>query len=242
MPNPAGPTYILYSLPTRVNLSSANDEDLLEYLAMYGDDGLTTEDLALIEEAFAELYRRHARNISAVLGRSPYVQCLIDHEGPGAIASLVSDTFLKVRGQAATSYDPSKASVRTWLCQIARNLLLDQLRRLQRQRNSVVFRPLDDVRGFPSQDITEPNEPELPGRLTSKEYALYTEACEQCLSDRQKQHLTAYMEIQVDGRADHGALEALATRLHTTPEAIRKNKSRALEKIKQYIDSRQHCS
>ncbi len=237
MPNPIGSTYLLHRLPTRVNLSDSSDEDLLEYLAMYGEEQHTADDLALIKEAFAELYRRHAKSVYTIFARSPYAQCIIEQEGLGAITSLVSDSFLKVRGPIAASYDPKKAKVKTWLCQIAHNLLCDQVRRIQRQRESLTFQSFGNDREFPGQDVTEPNEPELPGRLTPKEFALYTEALEQCLSKRQKQHLTAYMEIQVDGRADHGALEALATRLHTTPEAIRKNKSRALQKIKQHIDA-----
>ncbi len=237
MTNPTGSTYILRRLPARVNLSDSSDEDLLEFLAMYGDAQLPSNDLAVIEEAFAELYRRHANIISALLSLSPHAQCIIEHEGPGAITSLVSDTFLKIRGPVAASYDPNKAKVRTWLCQIARHLLCDQVRRIQRRRESVTFQSIGNEREFPAQEVTEPNEAELPGQLTAQELDLYTEALEQCLSKRQKQHLTAYMAIQVDGRADHGALEALATRLHTTPEAIRKNKSRALQEIKQHIDA-----
>lgn len=233
---PTSSTHIGRRLRARADLSDLSDEDLLVYLAMHGDGQHTTDDNALIEEAFAEFYRRHSNSISALLSQLPYVQCIIEHEGPSAIRGLVSDTFLKILGPVAASYDPNKAKVRPWLGQIARNLLLDQVRRIQRQRESVTFQTVGNEKEFPTRVVTEPSEAEIPGQLTAQQMALFTEALEQCLSKKQKQHLTAYMEIQIDGRADHGALEALATRLQTTPEAIRKNKSRALKKIKQYID------
>lgn len=87
---------------------------------------LTRSDEALMEEvragsiaAFQVLYDRHSRNVFNLLLRS-----LGDRR---AAEDLLQETFLRVFAHR-DEYHPT-AQFRTWLFTIARNLLIDQLRR-----------------------------------------------------------------------------------------------------------------
>ena len=70
--------------------------------------------------ALDELYRRHARGL--------YVFCRNLATGSHDPEDLVQDAFLRVIKSAHT-FDPSRASFRTWLYRIARNRCIDLARR-----------------------------------------------------------------------------------------------------------------
>ena len=229
------PSRTVYALTTYLSLQDASDRDLLEYLALSADDSLSPSDQDLIREAWAELYRRHAEFLYSILMYSVAGQLIVGREGEQAIKDLVVDTFRKVQGDAAASYDPARGKVRTWLCQIAKNLMRDHNRRTERTRRfgQVIYLPSNKLAELPNGDSVENNGLDYTSKLTPDELACYTEALE-TLTVRERQHLSAYLNTQVDGRADHGALKDLAAELGTTPEALRTNKSRALKKLKQY--------
>ncbi len=72
-------------------------------------------------EALDELYHRYARQL--------YVFCQhTANSGPRDAEDLVQDVFVRVIKSART-YDPHKASFRTWLFRIARNRCIDHARR-----------------------------------------------------------------------------------------------------------------
>jgi len=87
-------------------------------------DALPDEDLVRRlargrAEALDELYRRHARRLWAFCAAAASPDCAED---------LVHETFLRVI-RSPGRFASSRASFRTWLFQIARNLCVDRARR-----------------------------------------------------------------------------------------------------------------
>ena len=72
--------------------------------------------------ALDELYRRHARKLFAFFRSASSLHNRQDVE------DAVHDVFMRVI-KGAANFDPSKASFRTWVTRIARNHLIDLLRR-----------------------------------------------------------------------------------------------------------------
>ncbi|GIW14209.1 MAG: DNA-directed RNA polymerase sigma-70 factor [Tepidiforma sp.] len=64
---------------------------------------------------------------------------------------VVQETFLRA-WRSAPSYDPSRASVSSWLLAITRNLCIDELRR---RRRNVASAPIDDAAPLPGADRTD---------------------------------------------------------------------------------------
>jgi len=62
---------------------------------------------------------------------------------------LVSDVFFKAM-ESFDRFDPAKASVKTWICTIARNRLIDYYRSSARTRS--VLMADDDMKSFPVED------------------------------------------------------------------------------------------
>ena len=84
--------------------------------------------------ALDELYRRHARNLFVFFLSSTCLKTSQDCE------DAVHDVFLRVvRG--AQAFDPSKASFRTWLSRIARNLSIDLMRRGKKAKTISIGTP-----------------------------------------------------------------------------------------------------
>lgn len=75
-------------------------------------------------DALDELYKRYARKLYAFCNNVVRVQGAHDPE------DLVQDVFVRVI-KAAHTFDPQKASFRTWLFRIARNRCIDVARRAQ---------------------------------------------------------------------------------------------------------------
>lgn len=73
-----------------------------------------------VKESFEEVYEKHFSEIYNFV----YSQLLHREQAE----DIVSDVFMKAMS-SYDRYDPSKASVRTWLTHIARNTLIDQYRR-----------------------------------------------------------------------------------------------------------------
>ena len=76
-------------------------------------------------EALDELYRRYARRLYAFCANTMRSQTSHDPE------DLVQDVFVRIIKSAHT-YNPDKASFRTWMFRIARNRCIDVIRRSQR--------------------------------------------------------------------------------------------------------------
>lgn len=221
---------------SRPCLDDYPDSDLLDYAGMRGEY-LEGEDLALAEEAFAELYRRHWDFLNWLIRRNPLSNLLVRVEGDGAVGSFADQVFLQACDRAET-YDSEKATVRTWLSSIAKNLLIDRLRPEQRK-----MQELQRV----DQDLVEmPAElSDLSGvgpRYDEEEVTVIRDALEHALTDREWELATAYLEVQaageIIGRADPGATKSLAEQLGTSVGNLRATTSRAINKIRDYARSR----
>ena len=96
-------------------MTKASDEQLMEQLCQ----GQT--------EAMDELYIRYAKKLYA------FCYNVMRASDPGGAEDVVQDVFLRVI-KAAHTFDPQRASFRTWLYHIARNRCLDAIRRQKRVR------------------------------------------------------------------------------------------------------------
>lgn len=90
---------------------------------------------------FEEVYNDHFSYVYNVI----YARVLNRTEAE----DLVSDVFFKAM-ENFDRFDPAKASVRTWLCTIARNRLIDYYRSSGRTRS--VLMADDDMKAFPVED------------------------------------------------------------------------------------------
>jgi RNA polymerase sigma-70 factor (ECF subfamily) len=97
--------------------------------------------------ALDELYRRHARKIYIFFRSAAGLRRHQDCE------DAVHDVFIRViRG--ADGFDPSKASFRTWITRIARNLSIDVMRRGERSK-TVPIGTAAEVDTFEARVISE---------------------------------------------------------------------------------------
>jgi RNA polymerase sigma-70 factor (ECF subfamily) len=104
-------------------------------------DSMTDERLMELlkrgeSRALDELYRRHARRLFVFLRSATGLRNRQDCE------DAVHDVFLRViRG--AEGFDPARASFRTWVARIARNLSIDVMRRREKAKIIPIDAPAD---------------------------------------------------------------------------------------------------
>jgi RNA polymerase sigma-70 factor (ECF subfamily) len=102
--------------------------------------------------ALDELYRRYARKIFV------FLRSVAGLKAPEDCEDAVHDVFLRVvRG--APAFDPSRASFRTWVTRIARNLSIDIMRRGERRR-AVSIGHSSDVDSYDRGVISEDTLPD----------------------------------------------------------------------------------
>lgn len=205
-------------------LQSKTDEELLAYLDSSGIER------GLIDFAFGEFYSRHARYLHFICKRD--YQTTLGEEG---VRDLVQETFIRVYEKASTFKtdgitDKDKLTLRTrgWLRRIAANLFLSK----RRDQTSV-----PEI--LPGSDLLEsvveshPNDEEVPQE--SPEMALIKEAL-LTLSEREREIMqTAYQWYEPGKKLPSHIIDELTERYKTTPENIRKIRSRARQKIEAYL-------
>lgn len=225
--------------PDRPDLTDESDMDLLEYAAMRGSD-LAGDELALVEEAFAELYRRHAESIFQLIDGSAKGEILTRLLGPSAVKAVVNDTFLRACERGDT-YDPMKAQVRTWLVRVAKNLVNDRLRAEQKRvdgRSKAELESDDFETAISLPSLMFDNETEADPELVE----IILDAMDEAITDREYELMIKYLSVQRDGstpgRADRGAVKQAAATLDTTPGNLRSTTSRAIKKMKAYVRER----
>lgn len=226
--------------PGDPDFSKKSDPHLLVFASLRGDEDLDEESRAQAREAFAELYRRHAKQLSRLLKASGEGRLLKKFRGESALDALVDDTFLRACDRAET-YDEEKSEVRTWLVQIARNLTKDVLEKETGQMGDLDQADLEqgDLERAAAMTLYEIGDTtEYDPKLIS----IIRDGLEEALTERQWELLLPYLAIQTQGEsrdgADKGAVSQLAARLNTTPSGLRANKSRALGKIEEYVRER----
>ncbi|RYD91088.1 MAG: sigma-70 family RNA polymerase sigma factor, partial [Sphingomonadales bacterium] len=108
-------------------------EDLADLVARVGTAG--------DRQAFAALFRFYAPRLKSFLGRQGF--------GELECEDLVQETMLSI-WRKASSFDPVKAGVSTWIYTIARNLGIDRWRREGRGTPWQELTAFDDVDPDPS--------------------------------------------------------------------------------------------
>lgn len=197
--------------------------------------GLKEDDLESAQLAWAEFFDRHWRYLLGVCRRS-YGLSL----GDLGVEDLVKDTFIRAYQKAATftpavagGVDVRRQRVRAWLGRVANRLFLASWR----QDCRVIA--IDELTADGSErEVHEGADPEDHAsnpRLELVRLALAT------LTPREREVLVAsyawYDSSQNCHRMPDAELAALAAKYQTTPVNIRKIRSRAKEKVEQYINS-----
>ncbi|MDP5183439.1 sigma-70 family RNA polymerase sigma factor [Blastococcus sp. BMG 814] len=103
----------------------------------------------------------------------------------GAAQDVVQEVFLRA-WRAAASFDPQLASLRTWLFAIARNVVVDEFRRLS-------------VRPWQAQ-LTEPRADQHPARDGIDEQLVDAWVVEEALRRIAPDHRTAIVQTHLRGR------------------------------------------
>jgi RNA polymerase sigma-70 factor (ECF subfamily) len=107
-------------------------------LDILSDDELVAAMVAGEAAALAALYDRHSRVVFALI-----VRIIGNRE---TAEDLVQEVFFRVWQQAA-SFDETRGTLRSWLCTIAHNLSLNEVRRRQRRPQGVLPPTNADERG-----------------------------------------------------------------------------------------------
>jgi RNA polymerase sigma-70 factor (ECF subfamily) len=114
------------------------DATISSPLDSLSDDELVAAMVAGEAAALAALYDRHSRVVFALI-----VRIMGDRE---TAEDLVQEVFLRV-WQQASSFDETRGTLRSWLCTIAHNLSLNELRRRQRRPQGVQPTSTTEERG-----------------------------------------------------------------------------------------------
>lgn len=129
----------------------ANDRDV--YVS--GDEQLMERLKQGQTDALDELYWRYARRLHAFCANMTFSRSSMDPK------DLVQEVFARVL-KSARSFDPKKASFRTWMFRIARNHCIDAIRRNDRIRFIPIGKKGDHADGEPKfideETVIDPDE------------------------------------------------------------------------------------
>jgi RNA polymerase sigma-70 factor (ECF subfamily) len=189
-----------------VNYLALQDSELIALIADRRDDG-----------ALSALYDRHSRLVYSVA-----LQLL---GSQGQVEEVTLDVFTRVWEKAST-YDPARARVQTWLVSMARNRAIDLLRRANVRPDSRSV-DLDDVAYQLEADDDSPEQAVVKGLQAGRVRAALAE-----LPDEQQQViLLAYYQ----GYTQRQITDALALPLGTVKTRVRL----AMEKLRALLAEEQ---
>jgi RNA polymerase sigma-70 factor (ECF subfamily) len=189
-----------------VNYLALQDSELIALIADRRDDG-----------ALSALYDRHSRLVYSVA-----LQLL---GSQGQVEEVTLDVFTRVWEKAST-YDPARARVQTWLVSMARNRAIDLLRRANVRPDSRSV-DLDDVAYQLEADDDSPEQAVVKGLQAGRVRAALAE-----LPDEQQQViLLAYYQ----GYTQRQIADALALPLGTVKTRVRL----AMEKLRALLAEEQ---
>ena len=209
--------------------SSDTDEDLLFYMALKQDD---QENASL---AWGEFFERHWKYLLGIC-MNRYGTAM----GDLGVEDLVKDTFIRAYRKAATfkpaasgDADARRRRVRAWLGRIANRLFLAGWRK--ECQVVLIDQLLDDGVELPAKESSVSEDDASDPNLELVQRALTT------LAEREREVLVAsyawYDKSQGWHRMPDSELAALAAKYQTTPVNIRKIRSRAKEKVEDYVNS-----
>jgi len=219
---------VVANQPTaRTRFANDSDEDLLFYMS------LRSEDPTAAQDAWEEFFFRHREYVMGVCRR--FQRTL----GDLGVEDFTQNTLVRAFEKAYT-FKPlgckdtgqSRARIRGWLGQIANNLFFSSLRR--QPKISFVDEPRAGVPETSTQDEACPESPNS-NRCSLLRKALGT------LSEREREVLLASFAWYEPGvgcqRMPSEELKVLMDRYDTTAVNIRQIRTRALDKLEQYIAS-----
>jgi RNA polymerase sigma factor (sigma-70 family) len=208
-------------------ITEASNEQLLRLMA--------SKSRVTSEQAFVEFYQRHRDYIYCVACK--VANGILDD---GEKLDLVQDTFIRAFERASTFKGRNLVDkveerrwARAWLGKIANNIMMDWLRK----KRGVLLLDYDDdcIRWEVEQNKM------LAGLPKSPRLGLLQEALER-LSEKEQTILRLAALNYVPGdeqlRIPRDELEEIARTYNVSKVTIRQIKRRAIEKIKQYVESR----
>jgi RNA polymerase sigma factor (sigma-70 family) len=202
------------------------------------------EEPELSRRAFDVLYRRYSKAIYArCLGL-----CRRYRQGDTVAENLVADTFYKAKVKAETfrgSDDPDPTVVRRrtigWLCKIAERLLFDKLRN---PRRPGVLDEVDmdvHVEHYSAQEFATLFMKQSGVQATLRHYQLVAEAFDALQERTQIVLLETLLQREYSPSEQYmrrGSVRALAQRVGTTPENIRRIRLKGMRAINEYVSFR----
>lgn len=191
--------------------------------------GLAATDPDGAREAYGAFYRRNAGWLLQIVRRKPHLMRVLG--GEDGAADLVQDTFMRAFEKAET-FDRGGISdrerisrrARAWLARIAKNLVLDDLRR---GANPPSTQHIEELNGF---------DPPMPEEEATSAHAQQLREAIEKLSERDQDILWTWAQFYKPGeqhqRLPDDVSQALAARWNTTPEAIRQQRRRLFEMLR----------
>jgi RNA polymerase sigma factor (sigma-70 family) len=210
------------------NLSGKTDSELLVII------GRKVCEPAVIREAWAELFRRHAEYLFRICRRvaSPFRHLQVQ-----LAEETVSEVFRHVYDHAAERFvpkdvanaDEERRHVRAWLGRVAQRVMETALRNRASRKESnpegALFENLPETR--------------LRNQHTPNTSTVVRQILERVLDDNEREIVTVRMQWYDPARPGRHlppvVLNDLATRLNRTKESIRKTYERAIKKVEEAL-------
>ncbi len=210
-------------------INDASNARLLSLMAARNNDS------SLADQAFTEFYGRHKDYVLRVTYKA--ANGLMDD---GEKSDLVQETFIKAyekahtfRGMALDDVIQERKLARAWLGKIARNILIDWLRK---KKGALLLSYDDEKIKYEAE-----RQRTIGGFPKSSEHYLVQEALEQ-LTEKERQILRLaalkYTPGDRELRIPASDLGELAKTYNVSKDSIRQTKKRAKEKVRMYLESR----
>ncbi|HEY5746110.1 MAG TPA: sigma-70 family RNA polymerase sigma factor [Chryseolinea sp.] len=207
-------------LKEKTGLENLPDIDIIERMSF------SEHDAAKSHEAFAEFHRRYAEFIYSTC----FYVCRMLPEPDEAAADLTERILVRSFSYAA-SYNPNRASVKTWLSKIAQNEFNDYYSEYRKHHPLAAEDDRNDTISIDSVDHEKVDRTKVNGGRI--EMALDS------LTPMEKDIVLVHMMYKdidnLDSQIPKPVMDELCVRYDKKPHAIRKIKSRALIKIKAFI-------
>lgn len=176
----------------------------------HSDEALVAEYLAGDEGAFAHLLTRHLKSVYSFAVR------LVGDEAE----DIVQDTFLKA-WKNLKKYEPATAQFKTWLMRIARNTVIDHLRKRRPYAFSEFEEALDE----------RPDTGPLPDELVARAHDA------QDVENVLGKLAPHYREVVLLRYMNQLSFEEIASILNESPNTVRSRHRRALAQLRTYLEA-----
>lgn|GEM_PF-4109116 len=204
----------------RTGLESASDIELIEDMALGDFDKKGSSG------AFAEFHRRYAQ----ILYTTCYYVCRTLPNQDEAAADITENVLIKALSYAS-SYNPNRASVKTWLNGIAQNEFINYYSEFRRNHPIASEPGVDNDLSLVPDDSASIDRSKINGQ--SLEQAL------NLLTPMEKDIVMTHMFYKdidnLDSQIPDDVMNELCRIYQKKPATIRKIKSRAIIKIKSFI-------